>query len=76
MNNKVRKQKFMLYTNPNNVTNAAYVVWGPDVKEVSKVAYIYPGSYKILYQGRGTSEDAAKIANSMFRGYTFKELCN
>lgn len=69
-----RKQKFVLYTNPNNSTNAAYVAWGPEVRDVLKDARQYPGSYKILYQGSGTSEDAAKIANSMFRGYRFNNI--
>ena len=66
-----RKQKFLLYTNPNNSTNRAYIAWGSEVKEVLKDQRDYPGSYKILYQGTGTESDAKKIASDMFSHYKF-----
>lgn len=66
-----RQQKFLLYTNPNNATNFAYIAWGNEVKEVLKDQRDYPGSYKILYQGRGTDSDAKKIASDMFSYYKF-----
>lgn len=65
-----RKVKFILYTNPNNVTNNAYVAIGFEVKEVLSDARQYPGSYKILYQGSGTNDDLQKAKN-MFSNYKF-----
>ena len=44
-------KKFVLYTNPNNVSNYAYCVIGAfEANEVLKSAKSYPGSYRILYQ--------------------------
>ena len=45
----MKKQKFILYTNPNNVTNRGYVVIGTKhVKEVLRDAKSYPGIYILL----------------------------
>jgi hypothetical protein len=68
---KSLKQKFLLYTNPNNVTNRAYVAIGTcDVKSTLRSAAEYPDSYRILYQGKGDNTD---IQNSIseFRAYNF-----
>lgn len=68
---KAGRQKFLLYTNPNNATNAAYTVTGaPGVKEVLRRARSYPDSYTILYQGTGSTEDV-KTACEAFRHYRF-----
>jgi hypothetical protein len=67
----MKKQKFILYTNPNNVTNKGYVVIGTeDVKKVLRGAKSYPGSYILLYQGKGTQDDLVK-AKQMFSNYSF-----
>jgi len=59
---KEKKQRFILYTNPNNVTSAAYVAWGIDAtRRVLNSRRQNPGSYEILFQGRGTMEDVRKI---------------
>lgn len=68
--NEARKVKFILYTNPNNVTNNAYIAIGPEVKEVLSDARRYPDSYNILYQGSGTNDDLQK-AKRMFSDYKF-----
>jgi hypothetical protein len=67
---KLPKKRFILYTNPNNTTNRGYVAVGDDVKEVLISSKEYPGSYRVLYQGRGTDEDLQK-AKSMFSDYSF-----
>jgi len=68
---RLPRQRFALYTNPNNVTNFAYVVIGNmEVKELLQSAREYPGSYRILYEGRGTNEDLQKM-KSMFSNYRF-----
>ena len=67
---RTARKKFLLYTNPNNVTNFAYVVTGAEVKEVLTSARSYPGSYKILYQGMGTESDI-QTAQRQFTGYRF-----
>lgn len=67
---KSPRKKFLLYTNPNNSTNKAYVAIGQDVKDVLKDSKEYPGSYTILYQGTGTNEDLQK-AKSMYSNYSF-----
>jgi urease alpha subunit len=64
-------KKFVLYTNPNNVTNAAYCAAGAfDANQVLKSAKSYPGSYIILYKGKGNDEKIAEI-KSQFRNYKF-----
>jgi hypothetical protein len=69
--NEGKKQKFLLYTNPNNSTNAAYVAIGAaDVREVLSSAKRYSDSYRILYQGNGTQDDLVK-AKQMFSNYRF-----
>jgi len=65
------KVKFILYTNPNNSTNRAYISIGAeDTLELLKRSREYPGSYKILYQGKGNDEDQQK-AKEMFSNYRF-----
>jgi hypothetical protein len=69
----MKKQKFILYTNPNNVTNWGYIAIGAaEVKEVLNSAKSYPGSYTILYQGKGTQDDLVK-AKQMFSNYRFDD---
>ena len=65
------KQKFILYTNPNNITNYAYVSYGAlDVNDILKDAKSFPDSYRILYSGRGTDDDINK-AKQLFTHYIF-----
>jgi hypothetical protein len=65
------RQKFLLYTNPNNVTNFAYTATGArSVNEVLRRARSYPDSYTILYQGMGKESDV-KTACEQFRYYKF-----
>jgi hypothetical protein len=65
------KQKFILYTNPNNITNYAYVAYGTrDVNRLLHKANLFPDSYLILYSGRGTDEDISK-AKRLFPQYKF-----
>jgi hypothetical protein len=67
----MKKLKFVLYTNPNNVTNRAYTASGAmDVKRVLNGAREYRDSYQILYQGKGTAEDIKKV-QSAFSYYQF-----
>lgn len=69
--NEAKKEKFLLYTNPNNSTSAGYVAIGAaNVREVLKDAKEYSGSYQILYQATGTQEDFIK-AKQMFGQYWF-----
>lgn len=68
--NEGAKPKFVLYTNPNNITNYAYCAEGPEANEVLRNAKKYRDSYTILYQGRGNDEDIEK-AKEMFSNYTF-----
>lgn len=68
------KAKFLLYTNPNNITNNAYIVVGNDeVRNVIQSSKKYPGSYNILYQGKGTNSDLQKI-KSMYSNYVFNNI--
>lgn len=68
-----KKEPFLLYTNPNNVTNRAYVAIGAnDVREVLKSARKYEDSYQILYRGRGTNDDLKK-AKEMHSNYKFDD---
>lgn len=68
---EAKKEKFILYTNPGNLTNAAYVAIGAaDVKDVLSSAKRYSDSYTILYQGSGTQDDLVK-AKQMFSNYRF-----
>jgi hypothetical protein len=69
---KQKRKKFVLYTNPNNVTNKAYVAIGENVKDVLKSSRQYPDSYDILYQATGTNEDLER-AKSMFSNYSFND---
>ena len=65
------KQKFVLYTNPNNVTNRAYTAIGThDVKKLLTRANTYPGSYRILTQGKGTIQDIKDVQKA-FTEYQF-----
>lgn len=71
LNESSDKQKFIIYTNPNNVTNYAYAEFGNrEVKETLSAARQYPGSYWILYQGKGTIQDMEKIKKD-FSNYKF-----
>ena len=64
-------KKFVLYTNPNNVSNYAYcVVDSRAVNAVLKDAKEYPGSYSILYRGKGTDDKIEEIKDQ-FRSYKF-----
>jgi hypothetical protein len=64
-------KKFVLYTNPNNVTNYAYCVVGAfDSNEVLESAKSFPGSYRILYQGKGNEKKIEEI-KSQFGNYKF-----
>ena len=67
---KPKRRKFVLYTNPNNITNNAYVTIGDRVKNVLSSARLYPGSYEILYQAIGTNADLDK-AKALFPNYKF-----
>lgn len=67
----MKKSKFVLYTNPNNVTSRAYTAIGAqEVKGVMRDAKEYPGSYRILYQGTGNEDDVKRV-QSMFSNYQF-----
>lgn len=67
----MKKLKFVLYTNPNNITNRAYTAIGAqDVKDVLNGAREYRDSYRILYQGKGNADEIKK-AQSMFGYYQF-----
>ena len=69
--NEAKKTKFVLYTNPNNSTNRAYVAIGTqEVKELLKSAKEYSGSYRVLYQGNGTNDDL-QAALKMYTNYNF-----
>ena len=69
--NEAGKEKFLLYTNPGNSTNRAYVAIGSsDVKEVLSDSRKYRDSYLILHQGSGTQDDLIK-AKRMFSNYRF-----
>lgn len=68
------KAKFVLYTNPNNITNNAYIVVGNDeVRDVLQSSKKYPDSYTIIYQGKGTNSDLLKI-KSMYSNYNFNDI--
>ena len=69
--NEGKKEKFLLYTNPGNSTDRAYVVIGAaDVREVLSDSKRYRDSYQILFQGSGTQDDLIKAKN-MFSNYRF-----
>ena len=70
--NEAKKEKFLLYTNPNNTTNRAYVAIGSEkVKSVTQGARQYAGSYEILYGPvKGDNADLQK-AISMWSDYNF-----
>jgi hypothetical protein len=64
-------KKFVLYTNPNNVTNYAYCAEGAyNANEVLKQAKRFPGSYRILFQGKGNAEKIEQI-KSQFASFKF-----
>jgi len=64
-------KKFVLYTNPNNVTNYAYCAEGAfEANEVLKSAKAFPGSYRILYQGKGNA-DTIELIKLRFANYKF-----
>ena len=64
-------KKFVLYTNPNNVSNYAYCADGAyDANEVLKSAKAFPDSYRIIYQGKGNEEKIEEI-KSQFGNYKF-----
>lgn len=63
--------KFVLYTNPNNVTNFAYKAVGArEANEVLQSAKAFPDSYRILHQGRGNEQDI-NTACTRFGYYKF-----
>ncbi len=64
-------KKFVLYTNPNNVSNYAYCAEGAfDANEVLKSAKAFPGSYRILFQGKGNEAKIEEI-KSQFGNFKF-----
>ena len=64
-------KKFVLYTNPNNVTNYAYCAEGAfEANEVLKSAKAFPGSYRILFQGKGNADKIEQM-KSQFLNYRF-----
>ena len=66
-----KRRKFVLYTNPNNVTNNAYIADGAyDANEVLRSAKTYPDSYTILHQGTGNDE-AIQKAKQLFPYFRF-----
>lgn len=72
--NESKKEKFLLYINPNNSTNRAYVAIGSaKVKDVMSSAKKYSGSYQILHQGSGTNDDLQK-AIKMYSNYNFGDV--
>ena len=71
MEAKQPRSKFVLYTNPNNVTNRAYTAIGAyDANDVLRSARSFPDSYRILFQGIGTEADIQK-QQSFFTNYRF-----
>ncbi|NIQ13288.1 MAG: hypothetical protein GTO02_02415 [Candidatus Dadabacteria bacterium] len=68
---KSKRRKFVLYTNPNNVTSNAYIADGAyNANQVLKSADTYPDSYTILYAGTGNDE-AIQKAKQSFPYYRF-----
>ena len=64
-------KKFVLYTNPNNVTNYAYCAEGAfEANEVLKSAKAFPDSYRILFSGKGNADKIEQIKDQ-FRNYKF-----
>ena len=64
-------KKFVLYTNPNNVTNYAQCAEGAfEANEVLKSAKAFPGSYRILFSGKGNADKIEQIKDQ-FRNYKF-----
>lgn len=65
------KKKFVLYTNPNNVTNRAYTAVGArEVNEVLKGSREYPDSYRILFTGVGNEAHIKRVQEG-FSDYRF-----
>ena len=65
------KFKFVLYTNPNNVTNFAYKAVGArEANDVLRSAKAFPDSYRILLMGKGNEQDIA-AACAWFSAYRF-----
>lgn len=67
----VGNKSFLIYTNPNNITNKAYLAIGTDVSEVKRSAREFPGSYQILHQGKG--DKAYHSAKKIFSDYSIVE---
>jgi hypothetical protein len=68
---KSKRRKFVLYTNPNNVTSNAYIADGAfNANRVLNSANNYPDSYTILHQGMGNDE-AIQKAKQLFPYYRF-----
>ena len=66
-----KRQKFVLYTNPNNVTNCAYAAIGAyDANEVLKNAKEFPDSYRVLHKGMGTDHGVQNMQRA-FSNYRF-----
>lgn len=64
-------KKFVLYTNPNNVTDRAYTAVGAsDSNWILKNAQEYPDSYTVLFQDKGNTEDIQR-AQAQFPHYRF-----
>jgi hypothetical protein len=49
----IKNQNWVIYTNPNNTTNTAYLAIGKQATDVKKDAKQYEGSCKIISQGKG-----------------------
>lgn len=67
----IGKKSFIIYINPNNVTNNAYLAIGEEVREVKQSAKSYPDSYRILRQGRG--DESYKKAKESLTQYKIVE---
>jgi hypothetical protein len=66
-----KRRKFVLYTNPNNVTNYAYIADGAyKANDVLEGARTYPGSYTILFKGMG-NDKAIQKAKDSFSNFEF-----
>jgi hypothetical protein len=66
-----KRRKFVLYTNPNNVTNKAYMADGAySANQVLNSARTYPDSYTILFTGMGNDE-AIQKAKEPFSSFEF-----
>ena len=66
-----KRRKFVLYTNPNNITNYAYIADGAySANQVLEGSRTYPDSYNILFKGMGNDE-AIQNASDCFSTYEF-----